>query len=106
MRTFAEDRKSEEVAAALAHLCDVSVDIIQQSMLQDKPETILIFAKAAKLSWITTKALLSFCIRQRRISSDEIEQCLASFERLNLATAQKIVQFYKIRRATGSTRDV
>jgi hypothetical protein len=72
-------------------------------MTQDKPETILILAKAAKLSWTTTQALLSFCIRQRRISPGEIEQCLASFERLNLATAQKIVEFYKIRRTSGST---
>jgi uncharacterized protein (DUF2336 family) len=106
VRIFAEDRKFEEVAAALAQLCDVSIDVILQAMLEDKPETILIFAKVAKLSWMTTKTLLSFGIRQRRISSGEIEQCLASFERLNLATAQKIVQFYKIRRATGSTRHV
>lgn len=106
VRTFAEDGKSEEVTAALAHMCDVSVYVIQRAMLQNKPETVLIFAKAAKLSWPTTKALLSFCIRQRHISSGEIEECLASFERLNLATAQKIVEFYKIRRATGSTRHV
>lgn len=103
IRAFVEDKKSEEITAALAHMCDVPADVIEQTMTQDKPETILILAKAAKLSWKTTKALLSFCIRQRRISPGEIEQCLASFERLNLATAQKIVEFYKIRRATGST---
>jgi hypothetical protein len=85
-------------------MCNVSVDVIRQAMLQDKPETVLILAKAAKLSWSTTKALLSSCIRQRCISSSEIEQCLASFQRLNLGTAQKIVEFYKISRATGSAR--
>ena len=106
IRTFAEDGKSEEIAAALAHMCAVPVDVVEQAMLHDKPETILILAKAAKLSWITTKALLSLCVRQRRISSIEIEQCLASFERLNFATAQKIVDFYKIRRTTGSPRSV
>ena len=100
IRTFAEDGKSEEIIAALAHMCGVSVDLIQQAALQDKPETILILAKAAKLSWPTTRTLLSSCIRQGRISSGEIEQCLASFERLNLATAQRIVEFYKIRRPT------
>ena len=104
VRTFAEDGKSEEITAALAYLCNVSVDVIERAMLHDKPETILILAKAAKLSWSTTKAILSFPVRQRRISSVEIEQCLASFERLSFATAQKIVDFYKIRRATGSTR--
>jgi hypothetical protein len=75
-------------------------------MLHDKPETILILAKAAKLSWITTKALLTACVRKRRISSIEIEQCRASFERLNFATTQKIVDFYKIRRTIGSPRSV
>jgi hypothetical protein len=104
IRTFAEEKKYEEITATLAQMCNVSVDVIQQAMLQDKPETILILAKAAKLSWPTTKTLLSFCIRHRRISSVEIEQCLASFERLNLATSLKIVEFYKIRKATCSTR--
>jgi uncharacterized protein (DUF2336 family) len=103
IRAFVEDGKSEEITAALAHMCDVPAEVIEQTMTREKPETILILAKAAKLSWTTTKALLSFSIRQRRISPGEIEQCLASFERLNLATAQKIVEFYKIRRATGST---
>jgi uncharacterized protein (DUF2336 family) len=104
IRIFAEERKFEEVTSALAIMCNVSVDVIRQAMLQDKPETVLILAKAAKLSWSTTKALLSSCIRQRCISSGEIEQCLASFQRLNLGTAQKIVEFYKISRATGSAR--
>ena len=104
IQTFVKNKEFAEVTAALAHMCNVSVDVIQQAMLQDRPETILILAKAAKLSWPTTKALLSFCTRQRPISSVEIEQCLASFERLNFATAQKIVEFYKIRQATSSTR--
>ena len=69
------------------------VDVVEQAMLHDKPETILILAKAAKLSWITTKALLSFCIRQRRISSIEIERCLASFERLNFGYSSKNCRF-------------
>ena len=100
IRASAEEGKSEEIAAALAFICAVPVDVVEQAMLHDKPETILVLAKAAKLPWITTKALLMLCVRQRRISSIEIEQCLASFERLNFATAQKIVDFYKIRRTT------
>jgi uncharacterized protein (DUF2336 family) len=106
IRTLAEDGNFDQIAAVLAHMCDVSVDVIQQAMLQDKPETILILAKATKLSWETTKALLSVCVRQRRILSIEIEQCLASFERLNYDTAQRIVDFYRIRQATGSARPV
>ena len=58
IRAFAEEGKSAEIAAALAHMCAVPVDVVEQAMLHDKPETIIILAKAAKLSWITTKALL------------------------------------------------
>lgn len=65
---------------------------------------ILVLAKAAKLSWATTKILLSFPMRQRRIASGEIEQCLASFERLNVATAEHIIEFYRLRHANGPSR--
>ena len=106
IRTLAQDGKFKEIKAALAYMCNVPVDVIERAMMHDKPETILVLAKAAKLSWITTKALLMLCVRQRRISSIEIEQCLPSFERLYFATAQKIVDFYKIRRTTGSPRSI
>jgi uncharacterized protein (DUF2336 family) len=46
IRTFAEDGKSAEITAALAHMCAVPVDVVEQAMLHDKPETILILAKA------------------------------------------------------------
>ena len=104
IQTFAEDGKFEEITVALADMCNVSVDVIERAMLHDKPETILILAKAAKLSWSTTKALLSVSVRQRPISPIEVERCLASFERLNFGTAQKIVNFYKIRRTTELAR--
>jgi uncharacterized protein (DUF2336 family) len=101
---FAEDKKFTEATIALAYLCQVSVEVAEQAMTQDQFDMILVLAKAARLSWATTKALLSFPARQRRISSGEIEQCLASFERLNVATAQHIIEFYRMRhsRPAGS----
>lgn len=106
IRAFAEDRKFEETTVALARICNLSVEIVEQAMIQDQSETILILAKAAKLSWATTKVLLSFRARQRPISSGEIEQYLASFERLNFSTAQQIIEFYRMRRAGGLSRPV
>jgi uncharacterized protein (DUF2336 family) len=106
IRTFSEDRKFEETVAALARMCNVAIGVVEQAMIQEKPETLLILAKAAKLSWPTAKILLSFRARacQRAISSGEIEQCLASFERLNFSTAQKIIEFHRMRRASGSSQ--
>jgi uncharacterized protein (DUF2336 family) len=97
--SFAEDRKFAETAIALAYLCNVSADVVEQALTQDQFDMILVLAKAAKLSWATTKILLSFPARKRRIASGEIEQCLASFERLNFATAQHIIEFYRMRHA-------
>ena len=97
--SFAEDRKFAETTIALAYLCNVSADVVEQALTQDQFDMILVLAKAAKLSWATTKILLSFPARKRRIASGEIEQCLASFERLNFATAQHIIEFYRMRHA-------
>jgi uncharacterized protein (DUF2336 family) len=106
IRAFTEEGKYEEATAALARSCRVPVEIIEQAMTQSRSERIVILAKAAELSWATTKALLLFRARQRPISTSEIEQCLASFERLNLSTARRIVEFYKIRPASKLFRPV
>jgi len=106
IRKFAEENKFKETTVALALMCNVAIEVVEQAMIQSKPETMLILAKAAKLSWPTTKILLSFCARQRTIPSSAIGQCLASFERLNFSTAQQIIEFYRMRRASGSARPV
>jgi uncharacterized protein (DUF2336 family) len=104
IRAFAEGGEVEEATAALALMCNVSVDVVEQAIIQNQSETILVLAKAAKLSWATTKILLSLFARQSRIATGEIGQYLASFERLNVSTAQKIVEFYRIRRPSGKSR--
>ncbi len=94
---FAEGKQFAETVAALAYLCNVSVDVVEQAMTQDQLDMILVLAKAARLSWPTTRVLLSFPTRTRHVASREIEQCSASFERLNFATAQHIIEFYRMR---------
>jgi len=106
IRTFVEDGKFEETIVALACKCDVSVEVVERAMIQDQTETILVLAKAAGLSWMTTKELLLFRAQQQRISAGELEQHLASFERLSVGTARQIIEFYKMRRASGFTRPV
>ncbi len=104
VQSFAESKRFEETIIALTYLCNVPVEVVEQALIQDQLDMILVLAKAAKLSWATTKLLLSFPIRQRRIASGEIEQCLASFERLNAATAEHIIEFYRLRHANRPSR--
>jgi uncharacterized protein (DUF2336 family) len=103
IRVFAEGEKFEETTSALAQICDVPVGVVEQAMIQRHSETLLVFAKAANLSWATTKTLLSFRARRERMPTMEIAQYLASFERLKRDTAQQIIQFYRIRQGTRTT---
>jgi uncharacterized protein (DUF2336 family) len=103
IRAFAEAEKFEETTSALAQLCDVPVTVVEQAMIQRHSETVLVLAKAANLSWTTTKALLSFRARRQRMPTMEVAQYLASFERLKHDTAQQIIEFYRIRQNKRST---
>ena len=100
IRAFAEDENFEQTVAAVAHVCDVPVEIAEEAFLQDQSETILIFAKAAKLSWPTAKALLLLRAKQQGLSTSQVEQRMASFDRLNFETASRITEFYRGRRVS------
>ncbi len=91
---FAAARKFEETTVARARLCNVSVGAAERAMMQERPEMILIIVKAAGLAWGDAKAILGLRSRTLAITPFDIERCLASFERLSLATAQRIIQFY------------
>jgi uncharacterized protein (DUF2336 family) len=106
IHSLAESGKFEETTTALARLCGVPVTVVEQAMIHQHSEMILVLAKAAGLSWAATKALLSFRARQRRIPANEIEQSLASFERLKRDTAQQIVEFYRLREGQRVTQAI
>jgi uncharacterized protein (DUF2336 family) len=95
---FANAGKFEETTVALARLCELPIEVVERAMIHDRPETILIIAKAADMSWLCAKSIL--CLRAAKcgISIGEMEQCLASFERLKPSTAKQIVGFYRKRR--------
>ncbi len=104
IRSFVERKQFQQVAAALARICNMPLRIVERAIMQDQPETLLIIAKVAKLSIATIKTLLSLRPRQRHSSSQEIEESLASFKRLNFGTAQQIVEFYRTRQTNKASR--
>src|SRR6266545_3242968 len=81
-------------AAALAF-----VESLQRAgqLDDERADTIIVIAKSVALSWGTVKALLELHGRNRSLPSHAIPQALASFERLNTATAQEIVRFWRVR---------
>ncbi len=99
VRAFAEDGRLGETIVAVAHICDVPVAVVERAFFQDQSETILILAKALRLSWPTAKALLTFRARQRGVSPAHIDRSMATFDRLNFETARRIVEFYRSQRS-------
>jgi uncharacterized protein (DUF2336 family) len=105
IRVFAERGRLEEIIVAIAVICNVPIEVVERTIVQEQTETLLILAKAAHLSWETTKLLLALRSKRRGTSLINLEQNMAAFERLNAGTARQIVEFYRMRRSTIPSRD-
>ncbi|HET9714747.1 MAG TPA: DUF2336 domain-containing protein [Pseudolabrys sp.] len=96
---YARSGQFEDTVAALSTLCRAPLKLVENVMNDPRPESdfALILAKAASLSWDTAKHI---CILRRkafRFSPQSMEIARQSFERLQIATAQRLVRFYNER---------
>jgi len=90
---FAKAHQFEETAAALAVLCDVPIETVEQALSQELPAAVLIMAKALGMSREMVKAILRMRAGGRGIFPGELERCLDAFTRLRAAIARQIVKF-------------
>jgi uncharacterized protein (DUF2336 family) len=97
IEAFAKAGEFEETTVALSLLCDLPIEAVERAMIQDRPETILIIARAAGLTWRAAKAVLLLRAGDRGLTIHELEQSLASYTRLKVKTAQEIVRFQRKR---------
>ena len=97
---YARDRKFEECAIAIAIMCDVPVDVVERALLDPGAEIVLILAKVARLSATTTKAILLLRAADRGMSAKDLDQALSSFNRLQTATAKRVLSFFRTRVTT------
>jgi uncharacterized protein (DUF2336 family) len=102
LEAIARVGRFDEIAAALALMCDLPLEFVTRAMKQESPEMILIIAKSIPLSWSTVKAILCARAEGRQAAGGEIAQCLASYERLRSATALEILRFHRMRGRTGA----
>jgi uncharacterized protein (DUF2336 family) len=98
---YAKNGKFEETVAALSALSEAPIKLVESVMNDARPDSdfALILAKAAGLSWPTVKQI---CILRRKVfrfSPQAIETARHSFDRLQTATAQRLVRFYNERHA-------
>jgi uncharacterized protein (DUF2336 family) len=94
----AKARRFEETVVALALMSDVPIEAAETAMLDDVPDTTLILAKAAGLSWTTVKFVLLLRAGGHSVSAHELEDALKSYEQLSDESARLAVSFYQRRR--------
>jgi uncharacterized protein (DUF2336 family) len=97
VHSFAKSGSFEETAVALALLCGLPLDAIERLLLDDRPDMVLILTKAIGFCWATTKLILLLRTAGRGMSPQDLEFALHSFDRLQVATAQRAVRFYQTR---------
>jgi uncharacterized protein (DUF2336 family) len=97
LREYARSGCFEETAIALEFMCDLPIGVIERAMVHDGTEQILVIAKAAGFAWPTVKAIIAVRTGGRGASAHEIGQSHASFNKLKPETAEKAMQFYRLR---------
>lgn len=87
----------EDTVAVMAALCGISIELVERSMLQRRPELVMLLAKSAALSWATTKALLALRSQVTGKPAGDYEEEFASYARLHEEAARKAVHFLRLR---------
>jgi uncharacterized protein (DUF2336 family) len=94
---YARERKFEETAIGLSLLCGVEIDVVERALFDPAHEMVLIFAKLAGLSSTSVKAILLLKAGDRSLSTQDLDQALTSYGRLQAETARRVLGFYRIR---------
>lgn len=97
MRAHSQD--FEKTVVALALFGRLPIDLVERALLDQRPDMVLILAKAAGCSRTTTKAILLMQAAGRGMSDTDLDQALASFDRLSPVTAKRVLEFYDRRMA-------
>src|SRR5262249_35976048 len=97
---FAKSEKYEETIAALAILCAVPVEVVDRLMNGERADPVLILARATGFGWSTVKAILN-ARPGAKPSPHAFDVVRDNFERLTVATAQRVVRFWQVRQGTG-----
>jgi uncharacterized protein (DUF2336 family) len=101
VNAFAKARKFEHTVSAMSLLCRLPIEVIERVLLDERNDMALIIAKAADLSWATTRHILLLRTDGRGLSQQDLEIALSNFNRLQSTTAQRALRFYNIRRQSG-----
>lgn len=100
----AASQNFDKTVASLALLGRFPVEVVERGLLDENPDILLILAKAAHCSRLTTKALLLMRVAGRGMAAHDIEAALSSFDRLSVATANRIINYYVKRQTSAASQ--
>jgi uncharacterized protein (DUF2336 family) len=89
---FARRGRTKHAIAALAVICDVSVDVVRRLMQGDQPEAALVLCQAAGFGWEAARAIVA--ATGAPAAQPGLDQAVVAFERLSPATAAHMVGFW------------
>ena len=97
LRAFADTGKPDETICALSVLCGVPVEMVERLFLGERPDPILVLARAIGLGWPTLKAVLKVRSASGELGHSELEASRASYDKLTAKTARRVLRFWQVR---------
>ncbi len=97
LHSFAAAHDFERTALALAQRGDYPIELVERALIDAAPDLAMILGKAAECCRATMRAILLMRSADRGLSPMDLEKALADFERLQIVTARRAVEFYRMR---------
>jgi uncharacterized protein (DUF2336 family) len=91
LKLFADENSFDAVLVALSLKCDLPIALVERALADKRLDQLLVFAKAAELSWDTMRAILLML----KLGDINIQRDL--FARLQSKTAKTALQYYRLR---------
>jgi uncharacterized protein (DUF2336 family) len=98
VHAFARLHNFERTAVAFAALGHFPIALVERALLDERPDLVLLLARAAECCWSTTKAILLMSASNRTLSPLDLDKAMADFDKLKIETAKEAVEFYQSRR--------
>jgi len=103
LAAFACDKLFDEAAIALSIMSNLPTVLIERAIASERPEQILIVAKAIELPWETAREILQLKGRSAGRPALDLERCAETFARLQQATAKQALNFYRLRERAAAS---
>ena len=93
---FAEEKKFNEVAAALALLNDVPTEMMMRLLEGIRSDLLLIPCRSARLNWPTVESILRHRPMPLPLNEATLDVAQKDYRKLSIETAQRTVRFWRL----------